>query len=187
MPSKITAPKTVSVEEFDALKQMVLDLSKKFDKVILSKSSDSPKLSKADEKAAKAALKAAKAALPKKPITSFMLYSIDNRADFVVNNPDVVAKDIARLLGKAWKSLSCNDRKVYEDQYIASKAAYDSENPQPVKTPVVKPAKVPAEKPVKPAKPAKVPAAKPVKAPEPEPESEEEEEEDEDEDEDEDE
>eukprot|EP00978_Attheya_sp_CCMP212_P018909 scaffold52289_cov51-Attheya_sp.AAC.4 len=89
------------------------------------KSYTPPKASSSPKKAAKAK-KDPNA--PKKPMTSFMLYSNALRPKIKAKNPDASFGDIAKLIGKKFKSLSDEDRKKWDAKAAVEKARYKKEN-----------------------------------------------------------
>ncbi|CAG8542715.1 3536_t:CDS:2 [Diversispora eburnea] len=64
---------------------------------------------------------------PKRPNTAYILFSNEIRAETKVDNPHANQKEIVTLIGKKWKALSREQKKVYEDRYFADKERYDEE------------------------------------------------------------
>ena len=69
---------------------------------------------------------------PKRALSAFFLYMKANRAEFKSSRPDMLAKDIAQGLGKAWNELDKKKRRPYEKEakalkklYLKDKAVYD--------------------------------------------------------------
>jgi len=61
---------------------------------------------------------------PKRPLTAYMLFCQEKRAEIKKNNPTVSFGEIGKLLGQAWQQLSPDDRKPYEDSSKEAKAHY---------------------------------------------------------------
>jgi len=61
---------------------------------------------------------------PKRPLTAYMLFSQEKRADIKNNNPNVSFGEIGKLLGQAWQQLSPEDRKPFEENAKVAKAKY---------------------------------------------------------------
>ncbi|GAA5862053.1 hypothetical protein JCM3774_006153 [Rhodotorula dairenensis] len=85
---------------------------------------------------------------PKRPLSAYMLFSQDKRAEVKEEKPDVSFGEIGKILGAKWKEADENERKPYEDKaaaekvrYEKEKAAYDAENPDASSKPKKKPAK----------------------------------------------
>lgn len=73
---------------------------------------------------------------PKRPLSAYMLFSQDKRAEVKEEKPDVTFGEIGKILGAKWKEADEAERKPYEDKaaaekarYEKEKAAYDAENP----------------------------------------------------------
>lgn len=58
---------------------------------------------------------------------SYILFSTERRAQFIVEHPDANFTDIGRLTGAAWKAINPNDKKVYDDRALKLKNAYNKE------------------------------------------------------------
>lgn len=61
----------------------------------------------------------------KKPLSSYLLFSMEKRAEVKEKNPDAKFGDMAKLLSAQWKALSAEDKKVYEDKAAAAKLEYE--------------------------------------------------------------
>jgi len=64
---------------------------------------------------------------PKKPKSSFMVFSTENRDKIKQQNPEATFGDIASLVSEAWKALSEKDKKKYTDKADKSKEKYQKE------------------------------------------------------------
>mmetsp|Transcript_17889 Transcript_17889/g.42151 ORF Transcript_17889/g.42151 Transcript_17889/m.42151 type:complete len:123 (-) Transcript_17889:86-454(-) len=62
---------------------------------------------------------------PKRPLSSFLLFTADHRADVARQNPDMKVSDVARVLGAMWQESA--DKKHYEKLAAKNKAAYEKE------------------------------------------------------------
>lgn len=61
---------------------------------------------------------------PKKPLSSFMLYSAALRATIKAENPEFSIGDIGKELGRRWKELSSEDKAPFENDAKRLKAEY---------------------------------------------------------------
>ncbi|KAI8325612.1 hypothetical protein GQ54DRAFT_244555, partial [Martensiomyces pterosporus] len=61
---------------------------------------------------------------PKKPMTAYLLFSNDHRADFRKAFPEAPSQEIAKKLGDAWKTTSAEEREKYIAQHSALKKEY---------------------------------------------------------------
>lgn len=62
--------------------------------------------------------------LPKKPLTSFMRFCKDKRAELKAKNPDAPFGEIGKLLGEAWKNVEPSLKSKYEKAYQADMDAW---------------------------------------------------------------
>lgn len=62
---------------------------------------------------------------PKAPITSYMRFVNEKRAEIKKDNPDAGIGDVAKIAGKMWKELSDDDKAVYENAYKKEREAYN--------------------------------------------------------------
>lgn len=75
---------------------------------------------------------------PKRPLTSFFIFTQEQRPKLVANNPDATAPEIGKLAGAAWKALSEAQRAPYntkaaalKSQYAAALASYKASSGSP--------------------------------------------------------
>lgn len=62
--------------------------------------------------------------LPKKPMNAYLFYCRDNRDKIHNANPEIVEKEIIRLLGEGWKNLNDVGRKPYDAKALKVKEEY---------------------------------------------------------------
>ncbi|ESQ31894.1 hypothetical protein EUTSA_v10004817mg [Eutrema salsugineum] len=62
---------------------------------------------------------------PKRPLTAFFIFMNDFRKTFGEENPYSNVKDVAKLGGEKWKSLTEEEKKVYVDKAAELKAEYN--------------------------------------------------------------
>ncbi|KAJ1847760.1 FACT complex subunit ssrp1, partial [Coemansia sp. RSA 2703] len=62
---------------------------------------------------------------PKRPMTSYLLYSTEKRQEFRKTYPDVTSQDMAVIIGNAWKNLSSEEREKYNARAKQLKKSYD--------------------------------------------------------------
>lgn len=62
---------------------------------------------------------------PKRPLTGYIRWANDERPQFKLDNPELTPSELTALLGKSWKKLSDDKRKVYNELYQNDKAEYD--------------------------------------------------------------
>jgi hypothetical protein len=69
---------------------------------------------------------------PKRPLSAYFLFSAAERAKIKEAHPDFGVTEIAKELGKRWKTISAADKKPFETkaaklkaEYIKKKDAYD--------------------------------------------------------------
>jgi len=67
---------------------------------------------------------------PKRPLSAYMRFNSVDRIKVIKEYPELEkkVKEIAKLVGQRWKSLSQKDRDVYESQYLAEKKEFDKLN-----------------------------------------------------------
>ncbi|CAE1309009.1 TFAM [Acanthosepion pharaonis] len=53
---------------------------------------------------------------PKRPVSSFFEFMLNNRQDIITNNPGISTKDVVRRSAEMYKNLSDGDRKVLQDR-----------------------------------------------------------------------
>jgi len=70
---------------------------------------------------------------PKRPLSSYMLFCKDERANVIKANAGMSAPDVLKALGAAWRAIGDKDKKKYEaaaekekEKYDKAKAAYDA-------------------------------------------------------------
>lgn len=64
---------------------------------------------------------------PKRNMSAYFLFSIDERPRVKADNPDAGFGDIARLISERFKSLPPKEKKIWEDKAVADKARYERE------------------------------------------------------------
>ena len=64
---------------------------------------------------------------PKKPLSSYMLFSKASRADVKASCPTMTPSELMKELGSQWRGLEEADKKPYADAYAKDKARYDEE------------------------------------------------------------
>ena len=102
--------------------------------------SDSDSGKKKRKRGAKKAKKDVNA--PKRPLTSYMIYSNEKRKQLMEANPSLKVTDVAKQIGALWKELSEAAKKPYVEAaeklkkaYAIEKAKYDESNEAPAKSP----------------------------------------------------
>ncbi|RKO91343.1 high mobility group box domain-containing protein, partial [Blyttiomyces helicus] len=64
---------------------------------------------------------------PKKPPTSYLLFSIETRPQLKNDNPEASFGALGKMLGDAWKVLPDNEKETYKVRAEAEKTRYDQE------------------------------------------------------------
>ena len=64
---------------------------------------------------------------PKKPLTTFLKWSGDNREIFKKKNPEMKQKELLTVLGEEWGKVAENIKKKYQDAYEKEKKKFDEE------------------------------------------------------------
>ncbi|POY70702.1 hypothetical protein BMF94_6285 [Rhodotorula taiwanensis] len=64
---------------------------------------------------------------PKRNLSAYMIFSQDKRAEVKEENPDVSFGELGKLLGAKWKSVTPEEKKIYEDKAAADKTRYEKE------------------------------------------------------------
>jgi high mobility group protein B2 len=64
---------------------------------------------------------------PKRNMSAYFLYSIDTRPAVKSENPDASFGDIARMISSNFKSLSEDERKVWDEKAVEDKERYERE------------------------------------------------------------
>ena len=62
---------------------------------------------------------------PKKPLTSFIIFSSDKRSEIVNANPGMSIGDVAKQLGSLWKEISASEKTKYEELAKKDKERYE--------------------------------------------------------------
>jgi uncharacterized protein YodC (DUF2158 family) len=62
---------------------------------------------------------------PKRPLTTYLLFCKDARANVLKENPDAKVPQMGKLLGAKYKELSKDEKKVYEEQSSELKKQYE--------------------------------------------------------------
>ncbi|KAI9307829.1 high mobility group box domain-containing protein [Cunninghamella echinulata] len=86
--------------------------------------------------------------LPKRPLTSYIHFSVSERNRIMKENPKATNTEVASLLGKEWNSLNEKQRKPFVDMAKKDKERYDREltNVKNNNAPVSSPSKPEVEK-----------------------------------------
>merc|ERR1712072_1015932 len=61
---------------------------------------------------------------PKRPMSAYLLFVAHFRKQVGLENPEMIQKDIMRRMGQLWKKTSMEERKPFNDQAAALKAAH---------------------------------------------------------------
>lgn len=64
---------------------------------------------------------------PKRPLTSFIMYMSDNRADILNKNPGIAFTDISKIGAQQWKKLKQSEKDKYIKAAEADKERYKKE------------------------------------------------------------
>ncbi|CAB08172.1 High-mobility group non-histone chromatin protein [Schizosaccharomyces pombe] len=64
---------------------------------------------------------------PKRNMSAFMFFSIENREKMKTDNPDATFGQLGSLLGKRWKELTSTEREPYEEKARQDKERYERE------------------------------------------------------------
>eukprot|EP00026_Physarum_polycephalum_P015118 Phypoly_transcript_15733.p2 GENE.Phypoly_transcript_15733~~Phypoly_transcript_15733.p2 ORF type:complete len:160 (+),score=31.83 Phypoly_transcript_15733:378-857(+) len=64
---------------------------------------------------------------PKRPLTAFMLYAHDKRAEIKAQNPDMTFGALGKKLGETWLTFDATQKKVYSDMADKAKLTYEKE------------------------------------------------------------
>lgn len=64
---------------------------------------------------------------PKKPSTSYFIFTSDKRPEITKNYPEKKVTEIAKMLGDEWKGISDEEKKKYQEKATKLKNVYDSE------------------------------------------------------------
>ena len=71
---------------------------------------------------------------PKRPRTSYLLFTMDRRPHIVAANPDMKVTEIMKQMGAEWRELDKDEKVKYEnsakkdkERYEAEKKAYEKE------------------------------------------------------------
>ncbi|KAJ1811377.1 high mobility group box 3, partial [Coemansia sp. RSA 2599] len=64
---------------------------------------------------------------PKRPMTSYLLFCSKVRDEYNKTNPGINSKEMASILGHAWRALDDSSRKKYEAEAQALKKKFDSD------------------------------------------------------------
>ena len=64
---------------------------------------------------------------PKKPLTSYMLFCKDRRAELKALNPDMKFAELSKLMGSEWKSLSLAEKHKYAMKAVDDRTRYSDE------------------------------------------------------------
>ena len=61
---------------------------------------------------------------PKKNMSAYMFYAVENRPKIKEKNPDATFNDLSKLVGESWKKLTDKQKKPYNDKSEADKLRY---------------------------------------------------------------
>ena len=61
---------------------------------------------------------------PKRPPSSYMIFSIETRPKLEKKNPDLPFTEYAKLIGAQWRKMSDSHKKKYADQAVKLKEKY---------------------------------------------------------------
>jgi hypothetical protein len=64
---------------------------------------------------------------PKRPLSTFFLFSQDERPKIKKDNPSLSVADIAKLIGERWRSIGDDKKRQYEERARQEKERYDRE------------------------------------------------------------
>jgi hypothetical protein len=64
---------------------------------------------------------------PKRPLSTFFLFSQDERPKIKKDNPSLSVADIAKLIGERWRSIGDDKKRQYEERARTEKERYDRE------------------------------------------------------------
>jgi len=64
---------------------------------------------------------------PKRPLSSYMIFSQENREKIMTENPGIKFTEVAKKAGEMWKSITAEEKKPYEEKAVAAKAKYEIE------------------------------------------------------------
>lgn len=64
---------------------------------------------------------------PKRPLSGYMYFCKDARADVKTDNPEMSPKDITKELGRLWKELSDEEKAPYEESASSDKTRFTRE------------------------------------------------------------
>lgn len=64
---------------------------------------------------------------PKKPVSSYLRFTIESREAFKKKNPDLNNKEMIKLLAEEWNKLSSDKKKKFSDAYEKDKKKYEEE------------------------------------------------------------
>jgi hypothetical protein len=64
---------------------------------------------------------------PKRPLSTFFLFSQDERPKIKKDNPSLSVADIAKVIGERWRSIGDDKKRGYEERARQEKERYDKE------------------------------------------------------------
>ncbi|KAF9957840.1 hypothetical protein BGZ65_001833 [Modicella reniformis] len=62
---------------------------------------------------------------PKRPLSTFLLFSQEERANVKQQNPNMNGKEVVSELGQRWRALPENDKKRFRETYVKNKAEFE--------------------------------------------------------------
>ena len=64
---------------------------------------------------------------PKRPLSTFFLFSQDERPKIKKDNPSLSVADIAKMIGERWRGIGEEKKRHYEDRARTEKERYERE------------------------------------------------------------
>lgn len=61
---------------------------------------------------------------PKRPMSSYFLFSNEKRAEIKAENPDITFGEVGKKTSELWKALTADEKKPYDENYLAAKEKY---------------------------------------------------------------
>eukprot|EP00475_Leptophrys_vorax_P006798 TRINITY_DN14248_c1_g1_i1.p1 TRINITY_DN14248_c1_g1~~TRINITY_DN14248_c1_g1_i1.p1 ORF type:complete len:261 (+),score=87.59 TRINITY_DN14248_c1_g1_i1:84-785(+) len=83
--------------------------------------------SDADKASKRTAKEKAEDGKPKRPPTSYLIFTNAMRAQAKADNPDLKMTELSKVMGSMWRDLTDEEKRPYEEQAKAAKAKYDKD------------------------------------------------------------
>eukprot|EP01122_Echinamoeba_exundans_P013371 TRINITY_DN5831_c0_g2_i1.p1 TRINITY_DN5831_c0_g2~~TRINITY_DN5831_c0_g2_i1.p1 ORF type:complete len:346 (+),score=92.56 TRINITY_DN5831_c0_g2_i1:96-1133(+) len=64
---------------------------------------------------------------PKRPMTPYLIFAIDNRASILKENPELRIMEVSRTLAERWKGMADAEKMPYVEKALADKVRYEKE------------------------------------------------------------